>query len=273
MEYTSSYAEILKQELARRSQKNPAYSLRSFARALQVSPGSLSLVLSEKRIPSAKLTKKLLDVLGLPPDREALFLESLTEAQKGRRLQRANTFLKALQKHSKAKGKKALAEAKELQLDLFQVIGDWHHFAIMMLVETEGAQTDPKWMAKELGITQLEALLAVDRMVRLGILKRKGDKLTVDQAYLTTADKNITTPALRKLQKQVLEKAIHSLENDPIEERSTTAVTMAIDPARLPQAKKMIDEFNQTLCEFLEGGERKQVYQLGVSLYPLQKKK
>ena len=71
---------------------------------------------------------------------------------------------------------------------------------------------------------------------------------------------------------QFLEKAVVSLEEDPIEERSITSMTMAIDPEKLPAAKKMIREFNQTLCQFLENGKRKRVYNLGVALYPIQKK-
>jgi hypothetical protein len=68
-----------------------------------------------------------------------------------------------------------------------------------------------------------------------------------------------------------LEKAVISVEEDPIEARSMTGMTMAIDPAKLPEAKQMITEFNRGLCKFLESGPRKQVYQLGVCLYPLQK--
>jgi uncharacterized protein (TIGR02147 family) len=90
---------------------------------------------------------------------------------------------------------------------------------------------------------------------------------------LSTADKHLTTPALRKNQRQLLEKAIDSLENDPIELRSMTSMTTAIDPRRIPEAKEMIRHFNRTLCAFLEGGNRTQVYNLGIALYPLQKTK
>ena len=65
---------------------------------------------------------------------------------------------------------------------------------------------------------------------------------------------------------------MESLEKDTIEDRDITSMTMAIDPDRLPLAKSLIAEFTRQLCETLETGKQKRVYQLGVSLYPLQKK-
>jgi hypothetical protein len=78
---------------------------------------------------------------------------------------------------------------------------------------------------------------------------------------------------LKKNQKQFLEKAIYSLENDPLEERSHTNMTMAIDSKKMELAKQMIREFQMALCNVLETGKRDQVYNLSVALYPLQKNK
>jgi len=96
--------------------------------------------------------------------------------------------------------------------------------------------------------------------------------LEPSQGGFTTADKTTTNAALRKHQRQSLEKALHSLENDPIEARSMTSMTMAIDPARLPEAKRLIEDFTQKLSQFLENGQSTSVYQLGIALFPLQKK-
>jgi hypothetical protein len=48
-------------------------------------------------------------------------------------------------------------------------------------------------------------------------------------------------------------------------------MTMSIDPAMLPEAKAQIEQFTQSLCKLLESGKRRQVYELGISLFPIQK--
>ncbi|MGE0527532.1 MAG: TIGR02147 family protein [Bdellovibrionales bacterium] len=261
------FREVLAQELASRCRRNSTYSLRAFSNAMGVSPGTISQILSGKRIPSAKLAKKFMSALGLSPKETLHFLNSVAKAQRARELKRRSPFFRDFDFHVSD----IPDNTQELGLELFQAISDWHHYAIMMLVETENAQYDPRWIAKQLGIRPLEAALALKRLLKLGLLKMKSGRLKVDGAFLTTADKNVTSPAQRKHQRQILEKAVHSLENDPLESRSMTSVTMAIDPDRIPKAKQMIEKFSRELCAYLEGGKRKQVYQLGVCLFPIQR--
>ncbi len=59
------YNFILKNELARRIEQNPQYSLNSFARTLGVSPATLSLVLNNKQPLSLKNANKILKVIEL----------------------------------------------------------------------------------------------------------------------------------------------------------------------------------------------------------------
>jgi uncharacterized protein (TIGR02147 family) len=70
-----------------------------------------------------------------------------------------------------------------------------------------------------------------------------------------------------------LEKAICSLENDPIEIRNMSGMTMSIDSKNIPLAKKLIDECMQQISRLLRSGKSSDVYQLQVSLFPLTKRK
>lgn len=87
-----------------------------------------------------------------------------------------------------------------------------------------------------------------------------------------TASYEAPNAALRKLAKQYLEKSIEALENQTIEERDITNITMSIDPTRLPEAKKMIRDFRRKLCAFLEQGERTEVYMFSPALINITKK-
>ena len=90
---------------------------------------------------------------------------------------------------------------------------------------------------------------------------------------MTTANRSVTTPILRQAQKALRLKVIESLENDPIEVRSMTSMSMAIDPEKLPEARRLIEEFQEKLSTFLESENKERAYQLPISLFPLDKER
>jgi transcriptional regulator with XRE-family HTH domain len=59
--------DYLAQELLRRKERNPSYSLRSFARDLRLSPSCVSEILNNKRSPSPKNVRKIAEKLALDP--------------------------------------------------------------------------------------------------------------------------------------------------------------------------------------------------------------
>ena len=63
------------------------------------------------------------------------------------------------------------------------------------------------------------------------------------------------------------------MENDPVTQRNFQATTIAIDTEKMEFAKKMIQDFMSNLAGYLEKGEKKEVYQLSVGLFPLTKEK
>lgn len=88
--------------------------------------------------------------------------------------------------------------------------------------------------------------------------------------YLNTALGEVSSAAKRRRQKQILEKSLHALENLPISIRNHSARTVAIDPEKIPEAKKRIEAFMIELCDELASGSKKQVYELAVQLFPLE---
>jgi uncharacterized protein (TIGR02147 family) len=256
------YRTCLQTVLAHRCEKNPRYSLRSLARALGIGAGTLSQFLSGKRTPSYRTAVRMLSHLGLEPGEERDFMQSLAIAVSKRGLKRVSPALRNIQ---------AREPFRDLAIDHFRIIADWYHYAILMLTLTDGFQENPRWIAAQLGISEIEAKLAVERLLACELLLRtKSGRLRCEHPHITTADKHLTTAALRRHQKQVLEKAMHSLENDSIERRSMTSMTMAVSPSRLGEARKLIEEFTRRLNACLEEGPCTEVYQLGISLFPLQ---
>jgi len=263
MDLTEFFQECLSEELARRCEKNPRYSTRAFAKALGIDVASLSRILSGKQIPSYKICETVFSKLELSPAEQRKFLTSVAAKQKAVGLKRIAPVFKNLEEKSE--------QRRDLTTDIWRVIADWYHGAIMELTFTKDFSSDPRWISQQLGISEAEVKLAVKRLIRLELLEGRDGILTKTAEQVSTADKSITSSAHKRLQKQVLKKAVESLENDDIEIRNMTSIAMAIDPKKVPQAKKMIQNFSRELCTYLESGNRTQVYQLGVCLYPISK--
>ncbi|MCO4755804.1 MAG: DUF4423 domain-containing protein [Bacteriovoracaceae bacterium] len=70
--------------------------------------------------------------------------------------------------------------------------------------------------------------------------------------------------------KNILNKAIESLESTPIEKRDQSSMMVTTSPEKMSKAKEMIKDFRRHLTSFLEDTDDKSaVYQLSVSLFPL----
>jgi uncharacterized protein (TIGR02147 family) len=263
MSNTDIYRHYLNSEFARRCGTNSSYSLRAYAKALEIDAGTLSRILNNKQVLSYKMAQKIVEKLDLSPHQQKEFFSSIFHSQQSRKLEKVH----------KENITEREYKGQDLSIDYYRVISDWYHIALMEMTFVKGFKPETGYLSQQLGITRTEAKLALQRLVNLGLLTKKNGKLVKTNEKLSTRDRHLTTPALRKNQIQFLEKAIYSLENDPIEIRSNTNMTMAIDSSKIEIAKKMIREFQMTLCNFLESGKRDQVYNMSVALYPLQKKK
>ncbi len=237
--------------LAEKIKKNPQFSLRAFARLVDVSPAVLSRILSGKRKLTFNLAVRIADALVLGPiERDTLY----------------SFFTGAASERSDED-----RHEKELSIDCFNAMKEWYHYGITQLLYIEAFQEDPKWIAKMLSITELEAKLAVDRLLRLEILDRdENGRLYRTAAHLSTST-DIASAGIRHFQKQILEKSIYSLEHDELSERDITSITIAINEERIPEAKKEIMRFRKRMAEFLGEGEKTRVYNLGIHLIPLSK--
>ena len=243
-------ATLLLTELVTRVNTNPAYSLRRFASQLGISPATLSGVLAGKRRLSLKTAARVCGKLALSPQSAAQFCTSVAAEQ------------------SKLPAPAASAEYLNLSADAFQLMSDWYHYAILELTFVKGAAADPRWFARKLGLSITQAIDAIERLKRLGLLEERRGCYVKTKARIASPD-GVASSAVRKRHAQVLGKATESLNAHSLDERDFSAMTMAIDPELLPEAKKRIAAFRRELCEFLESGKRTRVYELSLQLFPL----
>jgi uncharacterized protein (TIGR02147 family) len=159
-------------------------------------------------------------------------------------------------------------EYHQLTTDAFHALADWHHFAILSLMDTASFKPEAKWIARRLGISVIEARTGIDRLKRLDLITEKGGKLKRTAAHLTTTH-DVSSAALKLSHHQALEQADRALEDVALELRDITSMTMAIDVGKIQEAKKLIKDFRRKLSVYLESGKRTEVYNLNVQLIPL----
>lgn len=257
----TDYRDFLKDSLELRSQKNSKYSLRAFARDLDMSPQVLSAVFNKKKGISVEVAAKIAARLNLN-ENESRYLCDLVDLTHARSAGSRKIAALRLTQYKQA------LKFQTIKTDALHVLTDWYHFAILELTYVKGFKSEANWIAKRLNITNYQAKQAIGRLLRLGLLSEKnGCLVKTDQHLATTHD--VPSEAIRNFNRQILSKAADSLTFQDVGERDLTTMTMAIDTRKIPEAKKRIRDFRRELTEFLESGEREEVYCLSLQLFKL----
>jgi uncharacterized protein (TIGR02147 family) len=261
------YRRLLNDKLVEKIEKNPKYSLRAFAKALGLDSSALSQILRGQRFLSEEKAETILDKLNLSFDERENFLNSLVRA----RVNAGKKRMSSAQKNRVRDVSQNLVSAsRELTADVFRTVSDWYHYAILELTQVSHFENDAQWISKRLGITQPEVVSAIARLKELELLEEKDGKIFKTTFYLNTKNHSISSAALRRRQKQILEKSIYSLENHPIEIRNHSARTVAISRNKIAEAKIQIEKFMVELCDRLGSENPEDVYELSVQLFPLE---
>ncbi len=247
----------LENRIERKIKNNPAFSLRAFARVVNLSPSYLSRVISGERKLTIKTATTLSNSLGLDPKERKELFELILKDQNTKPINRVKPIPND--------------ESMQLTLEAFKVISDWYHYGIMQLFYLDGFKSDPIWIAKTLQIKPLEAKLALIRLEKLGLIKKdKNGKLFRTEQSLATPNE-VASASLRNFQRQILEKAIISLDQDPLEKRDITSITVATNEANLKKVKEEIKKFRKRIAKILFKGKKTRIYNLGVHLIPISK--
>lgn len=249
-----SFRKYLKQEFIRRVDRNPHYSLRAYAKHLNVNHATLSSMLSGKRAITQASLSKFAKALNLSPKEVAQFNKSQNSSTQS---QTKNYFL--------------------LQQEAFQAMSEWYFDAILELSRIPRFKLLPEIVADSIGITTTQAKSAIETLVELGLLKKTEPEYYELQHQDSTnlLDENFTSVANKKHQKSILEKSIESIDSIDREQRDHTSTTISMNSNDLSEVKKRIRNFRKQLDAYLQrkGSVPDEVFQLQVSFFPLSNNK
>lgn len=253
---TNFYQFKLKENLSLKQRENPQYSLRAYARDLEIHPGTLAKVINGERPLPLKNSQTIMNKLKLSPAERTLFMESLLR----RKTNIDNIKIDPLD------ARYIVDESN------YKVLAEWEHFIVTDLFDLPDFEATVKDIAARLEITQLRAEVVAENLITSGLLTKdeKGKLYRVHSSVKTTED--IKSQALKEAHMETLKIGMKKLEEIEVELRDFSSSAMAIDVDQLLEAKTIIREFRQKMAALLRDGRNKtDVYQLAIQFYPLTK--
>lgn len=237
----NEWREFLAREFSERKSRNPNYSLRAYAKALDLSPAHLSLILAGKRKVKPKSAMVLAQTLGLTPGEVV---------------------------HWSTGSKKLKVASRELSTEEFYPISEWYYFAIRGLADFKDNVASAKWIAGKLGLDLKTAGDAFKKLVDLKYIEIVNGQFRQFPDPLVTSE-DIPSALIRRCHKQHMDLAARKMDSVPVDQREFFTSIVAIDPKRMKAAKKMIRDFSDKFVMEMENGRKSEVYALGIQFSPI----
>lgn len=234
------YRDWLRNELMQKQSKNPAFSLRSFAKTLKTSPGRLSELLNGKRTITDNTAQKFAEKLCMSPQEifDLMHESEISDAQ------------------------------KVISNDEFKLMADPNFCVLLELFDTKDFDCNHHWIAGRIGLTPKQVEEMIARLERLKLIELKDNQyVKVDAHFTTTTD--VPSQALVKSHLDSLDKAKEILQSTDVSQRDFNSLTIACSPQYLPEIKKRIRDFQLAIIADMENLEydKSQVFQLNIQFF------
>ncbi len=267
--------ELLQKALDRAVKNNPAYSLRSLARSMKVSPSFLSAVFKGKKKLPVERFDALVKALNMDESAQKTLRQSLLIRTIAKSTKNSKVFDELLFSDAETKEKQSIEDRDERPLKEYLAIDSWYHIAILDMVTCVNFNPDPQHIARQLEIEPRQAEDALKSLSRQGLITYSDGVWSKPQQklrYPTTR----SYPAIRAYHKAMISKALRALleqtDDASFERRLITAISFAANPDYLKKGRTRLMELIYEIADIMTEGDCTEVYQLNVQFFPLLKK-
>ncbi len=222
--YPNDHRVYLREELQLRQSRRPQYSMRAFARDLEMSPSFLCEFLAGRQGLSKERVLWISKKLNFTTEQCEHFW-NLVEAKFGRtaEVKKAADF-RVLQKTKN--------ELHHLSLERFHLIADWYHFPLLEIIGLQQEDYTHKELAEILAIPEISVAEAIGRMKAIGLLTEEVTdfgtvKYRVQSDYTMVGDEG-ENRAIQIAHQQLLNMQAKFAEIKPLDERENMAVTFRL---------------------------------------------
>lgn len=261
-------AEYLTDALEEKKEKNPAFSLRSWAQQLGMkSHGPLHAMLKGQRNIPKKYIPLIIKSLKLQ-GKEAKFFELLVDLSRAKSMEEKELYRERLQ----ALSPKELREVSDIEA--YKYITEPLHIIIAEMTELKVFKNSLGWIKMRLRphLNLKDAEEIVERLINLEILKKEGHKLKKQIQHIYTS-KEVMNKAVQLYHKKMGALAIEQISEQSIDQREFNAISFNIKKKDLPKIKEFIREFSDQMVQNFEAssGQGEETYHLNVQFFSLTK--
>lgn len=232
--------------------KNSGSSLRSYSKLLEISPSTLSKILSGKR--------------GIPKSQAKRFAQKLV----------ADTslheeFIEAVLEHKTLthinKNLNDLILDQNDSVDMFNILAEWEYFAILNVIKIKIFDHTPTFLARSLNIS-------LKRVHHCLHILNKNNFISLDNGEIKRLARNIDTTndvlsrALKLAHLEELELAKNRINVD-VERKYYQSMTFTMAQKDMTKLKRYIDKMISDAEKLTDNSEPEEVYLLSTQLFPI----
>lgn len=233
------------------------------------SPSSLTMILNGQRYPSRDMIKSLSRDLDLSI-KEIEYFELLIDLERAKKKDKNTEKIS-----SRLNQLSGIRNTHQVSLDEFRYVSEWYFVAIKQLIDAKDFIEDAEWIRNKLRkkVTPGQVRYAIQVMLDLSVLVRdENGHLQINQKPWRTGSEKISSAAIRKHHAGMINLAMESIEEQEIEERHLSSLTLKFDMKKMEEAKafihRMLEEFDQKFCN----EESRDLYQFNLQLFGLSKR-
>lgn len=242
----------LNQTYEDRKQKNSRYSLRSFARDLNISSGRLVTILNKRELPGKITLEKIFKHLDTPDSIKEDISKDLHRAKLNPKTQSYEKVLEPVQ---------------------LEQMGKWQTWAVYTLMQREDFDGTSEWISEKSLIDHELVVQCLTNLNKIELIQ-KIDGLYSRKIKNVTSGTGFPSKVLREVHKQFIQRGLMAIDNVDLKMRDITGVTVCIDPEKIDQARLLISEFRSKMVTLVSSeSSNSELYQLSVQFFPLVIKK
>lgn len=244
---------FIQSEYEKRKEKNPRYSMRAYANALNIEHSTLSKILAQKRPLTFETANKILSALDIQTSIK-------------------NSLLLTLSDPSSYEGKREDSEYVTLTEEELEKTYRWYFFAILSALEIPTIKPTSEGLAEFLELDSQVTQSSVSLLIKMGaIQKNKNNELELTGKCYTTTNE-VKSSALVRAHVDHMEQAIRYIESSK-KQSDYSGMTVAIPIEKLSEAKRRIKEFRRSFGSWLseDSFPKTDVYRFNLQFFPLSK--
>jgi uncharacterized protein (TIGR02147 family) len=259
------YQDFLKEYFGARKKEDPKFSHRFLSKRLGLSsPNFIMMVMQGKRKLTRAMASKIAQEFKLSK-KEAEYLECMVEFTRAATAREKDGYFSRMMELRKKTNVNKLVDYQ------YELYSKWYNLAIRELVTYPEFKGNYSWLAKKVfpAITPGQAKDSVELLLRLGLIKKKGNAFVRSSALITTGPE-VSSTAVSNFHRIMAQIGSSAIDAVPKNERDMTACTMNISQKGFEKIKETIAECREKVLSIAEDDSpADRVYHVNFHFFPV----